>query len=493
LRTIDNRAPETQSGLDAWRRLPLPSAPRPRGFQWLSVVGPGVIVLGASIGSGEFLIGPAAIVKYGLTLLWVTTCGAALQTHFNTELMRYTLATGEPVFTGFMRTRPSWLLWAWIYVVLYILNVGWPAWAGAAAGSIFFLVNGTLPGAQDAETVYRIAIGGYGICFLVLLFGRSIERTLELLNWLLVVVIIGTFSILAIVFVPGATWWSMLTGFVGFSPSSRSFNFMPTGADWFLMAAFAGASGAGGVVNLTLTNWARDKGYGMSKASGFIPAAVGGGQATLEHVGATFEPDQRSMKEWRAWWRIMMVDQWGIFFAGAMLGMALPAMLYATFIPVGSDIRGYGAAAALAQAMGTQLGAVFGTTVALLGVWILFKTQLDLLEGITRAITDLLWSGPSRVRRLAKDPRRLYYSVLAVAVLWGLIALRLAQPIFLLQLAPNVGAVVFVIAGIHIWYVNTRLLPPGLRPSIWRRAGLAIFILFYGVFAFLSLMSIINP
>lgn len=44
------------------------------------MVGPGVIVLGASIGSGEFLLGPAAFVRYGLVLLWVTLVAAFLQT-----------------------------------------------------------------------------------------------------------------------------------------------------------------------------------------------------------------------------------------------------------------------------------------------------------------------------------------------------------------------------------------------------------------------------
>ena len=82
-------------------------APEPRGLQWIGVVGPGVIVLGAAIGSGEFLLGPATFVKYGLTLLWVVGVAAILQTIFNLELMRYTMATGEPVITGFMRTRPT--------------------------------------------------------------------------------------------------------------------------------------------------------------------------------------------------------------------------------------------------------------------------------------------------------------------------------------------------------------------------------------------------
>ena len=165
----------------------------PRGFGWLGVVGPGIIVLGASIGSGEFLLGPAAFVRHGLSILWVTLVAITLQTIFNLELMRYTLATGEPVFTGFMRTRPSSTLWAWIYAILYFLQVGWPAWAGTAAGAIFFLFEKRIATAADAGVVYGIGIATFLGCVAILLVGRRIERTLEMLNWILVLVGLGSF------------------------------------------------------------------------------------------------------------------------------------------------------------------------------------------------------------------------------------------------------------------------------------------------------------
>ena len=88
---------ETRSGLDPWVQSDLPVPPAPKGFGWFGVIGPGVILLGTSIGSGEFLLGPAVFVKHGLTLLWVTAVAILLQTVFNTEVMRYTLATGEPI------------------------------------------------------------------------------------------------------------------------------------------------------------------------------------------------------------------------------------------------------------------------------------------------------------------------------------------------------------------------------------------------------------
>jgi len=490
--TRATESPEARSGLDPWRIGELPPAPRPRGLEWFSAIGPGVIVLGASIGSGEFLLGPAAFVKYGLSLLWIVGVASLLQTLLNVELMRYTLATGEPVLTGFMRTRPHSTFWAWFYSILYFLQMGWPGWAGAAAGAVFFLFAKRLPIASEAGTVYAIGVGLFLMCGLVLLVGRRIERTLEYLNWIMIAVIIGGLGTLAIFFVPLSTWGAGVAGFFAFDVRTGSFQLIPAGADFFLLGAFAAYTGGGGVTNLTLTNWARDKGYGMSSTIGFIPAAVGGKKVALAHSGCTFEPNAESLERWRGWWRIVRVDQWGVYFIGAILGMALPALLYVTFVPAGSDIRGLGIAAALAQAVATQKGAIFGGAIAILGVWILFKTQLDILEGMTRAITDILWTGSTRIRAWrGGDVRVVYYSVLVLISLWGILALRLTQPIVLLALSANMAGIVFIISSLHLLYVNTRLLPVALRPPLWRRLALVALALFYGLFLTMWLWSLV--
>jgi len=490
--TVPQTAPEARSGLDAWRVGELPIAPEPRGLEWFSAIGPGVIVLGVSIGSGEFLLGPAAFVKYGLSLLWVVGAAALLQTLLNLELMRYTMATGEPIVTGFMRTRPHASFWAWFYAILYFLQMGWPGWAGAAAGAMFFLVAKRLPGPAEAGIVYAIGVGLFLLCGLILMVGRRIERTLEYLNWIMIAFILASLGLLAILFVPLSNWMAALAGFFAFDTKTGSFQLIPTGADFFLIGAFAAYAGGGGVANLTLSNWARDKGYGMSSTVGFIPAAVGGKKVALAHSGSTFEPNPESMKRWARWWRIVRVDQWGVFFTGAMLGMTLPALLYVTFVPAGSDIRGLGIAAALAQAVTTQKGAIFGGIIAIIGVWILFKAQLDILEGMTRAVTDILWTGSARIRAWrGGDVRFVYYSVLALISVWGILALRLTQPIILLALSANMAGIVFIISSFHLLYVNTRLLPVGLRPPLWRRLSLVALALFYGLFLTMWLWSLL--
>ena len=492
LDTSTKPPPEARSGLEPWKIAELPPAPRPHGLGWFSAIGPGVIVLGVSIGSGEFLLGPAAFVKHGLSLLWVVSVASVLQTLLNVELMRYTLATGEPVITGFMRTRPSSTFWASFYAILYFLQMGWPGWAGAAAGAVFFLSTKRLPGAADANVVYGIGVGLFLICAMILLIGRRIERTLEYLNWILVALIIGGFGVLALLFVPMSVWQSAAAGFIGFDLATGSFQFVPSGADFFLLGAFAAYTGGGGVANLTLTNWARDKGYGMSSTVGYIPAAVGGHKVTLAHSGSIFRPTASALERWKGWWRIVRVDQWGVYFVGAVLGMTLPALLYVTFLPAGSDIRGLGVAAALAQAVATQKGAIFGGAIAILGVWILFKTQLDILEGMTRAITDILWTGSKRIRAWrGGDVRVVYYTILTMVTLWGIVALRLTQPIVLLALGANMAGIVFIISSLHLLYINTRLLPVELRPPMWRRIALVALALFYGFFLTLWVTSLL--
>jgi hypothetical protein len=484
-------SPEARSGLAQWERADLPVPPSPQGFGWLKAVGPGIIVLGISVGSGEFLLGPAVFVRHGLSLLWVVAVAITLQTIFNTELMRYTLATGEPAFTGFMRTRPSSTAWAWVYAVLYFLQIGWPAWAGTAAGAMFFLFTRRLADSADATSIYYIGVAAFLACVAILTFGRRIERTLELMNWVLVATILGTFLVLAVVFVPGRTWAAAVTGLAGYDLTRGTFDFFPAGTDLFLLGALAAYSGAGGVVNITLSNWARDRGYGMGERAGYIPSAIGGQKVMLAHNGFMFEGDPEGMRRWHGWWRIVRADQWGVFFVGAILGMILPAMIYVTFLPPGTNIEGLGISAALAQAISGTSGVLLGGVIAFLGAWILFKTQLDALEGMVRAITDILWSGSPRVRDWrGGDVRTVYYCVLAVVVLWGIVALRLAQPILLLLISANVAGFVFVIASLHLLYVNTVLLPEHVRPPMWRRAGLVAMSLFYGFFVYRSVMSL---
>jgi uncharacterized protein YhhL (DUF1145 family) len=129
----------------------------------------------------------------------------------------------------------------------------------------------------------------------------------------------------------------------------------------------------------------------------------------------------------------------------------------------------------------------------LCGLWILFSTQLGIVDGLPRSLTDMLWSGSEGVRRWrGGDIRAVYYGVLLVFAVWGSIALNLAQPLTLLVIGANIAAVNLVFLSLHTLVVNRRFLPPELRPSWVREGGLVLCALFYAGFAATALARTIG-
>src|SRR5581483_7715221 len=85
--------------------------------------------------------------------------------------------------------------------------------------------------------------------------------------------------------------------------SGELMGLMPSGADLLMVAGFAAYAGAGGLGNLTVTNWVRDKGMGMAAEVGYIPAVVGGHKVELAASGKVFAPTPGNVARFREWWK----------------------------------------------------------------------------------------------------------------------------------------------------------------------------------------------
>jgi Mn2+/Fe2+ NRAMP family transporter len=85
--------------------------------------------VGASLGAGEWLIGPAVTARYGGALLWITVLTLLAQYIYNVEASRYTLATGEGIMTGKLRLKPGSRFWTFSYFnrpickIFYLSNI----------------------------------------------------------------------------------------------------------------------------------------------------------------------------------------------------------------------------------------------------------------------------------------------------------------------------------------------------------------------------------
>ena len=94
-----------------WDTGELIDAPRFTWKNWFALIGPGLVMGGAAIGGGEWLLGPRVTAVYGGALLWLATLSVLGQVIYNIEISRYTLYTGEPIFTGKFRTFPGPRVW----------------------------------------------------------------------------------------------------------------------------------------------------------------------------------------------------------------------------------------------------------------------------------------------------------------------------------------------------------------------------------------------
>jgi hypothetical protein len=468
--------------LPPWGVADLPAPPPFTPGNALKTIGPGVIGLGIAIGSGEWLIGPAVILKYGSALLWITTVSVFLQVVLNQEMARYTLYTGEPILTGFMRTRPGPTFWGWTYGVLALCQYGWPGWALASATASAALLLGRMPGAGDAGTVIALGYATFGLCFVIALLGRRVERTIEYVMWIMIGGIFVYLIAVDLFTVSGENWRRVLVGF-------GSLGSLPEGGDWLLLGAFAAYSGSGGIGNAYTTNWMRDKGYGMSATVGFIPAALGHAAPLAPH-GNVFVIDEQSRRTWREWWRYVHIDQWLIFGFGSLLGMMLTALFTIQYVPAGTEAGEWAVANLQASGIAAVHGPVFWYLTIVCGFWILFSTQLGIVDGLPRGTTDMLWAASPRLRQKG-DVRRVYYGVLIAFAVWGCIGLNLARPITLIIIGANAAGFIFVVESIHTLVANRRFLPRELRPALWREAVLVLCALFYGAFLAVAIWRLI--
>lgn len=259
--------------------------------------------------------------------------------------------------------------------------------------------------------------------------------------------------------------------------------------NWMLLATLAAIAGAGGLSNTLYSSFARDKGWGMGARVGAIPSLVGGRTITLSHVGEAFRPDEKNRPRWRGWMKYIIEDQIVVWMLCQFIGMALPCMLSMEFIRH-APVEGNRVAAMTAEGMAHRYPG-WGHPLFLLTLFIAFLILYpgQILSGdiIARRWTEIIWASNPQAQRLhGSQIKYVYYGILALYAVWGLIALWLFNPLKILIIGGTLMNVAMGVSALHTLYVNRTLLPKGLQPNWFMQLG----VLFCGVF-FLGLTAIV--
>lgn len=445
------------------------------------VLGPSMIALGAALGSGEWLLGPLAFGKYGfIGLGWLITISAILQVFYNLENARYTMATGEVPIVGFTRTPPGFKFWAVATLLVIYLGWIWGGWAAAAGQSIFALFAGRSFDAKNAtevETYRLIAIGLMFLSLAIYMVGKKIARTMELVDTVLIFFTLGSIIILAIIFAPINIWGEAIRG--ALIPAR-----IPQGVDAITLGSIIGYTGFGAGMNFLLINYYRDHGYGMGHKVGYYSGAIGGEKKDVLPSGVTFREDAKNTALWNRWWSYLKMDQWYVFFVGAILGMFVPSILVRSLtilpgagVPSTANMPVYAA-----TEMARNYGAFFFPFLLIIGMLILFKTQTTILEMLVRNTADAAIAVSPRLRAMIHgDARRAYYGLALIFIVIISIIIHLALPTRLLQISGNMSNLASLIFPLVLIYLNGKL-PKPAKAKWWSYVILIANWLFFGFF-----------
>jgi hypothetical protein len=211
-----------------WDVGELPEAPQFTWRNWALLIGPGLVMGGAAIGGGEWITGPAVTARYGGGLMWLATLSILFQVVYNLEISRYTLYTGEPIFTGKFRLLPSPRFWLVAYLILDFGSV-FPYLAANAATPLAGIILGHIP-VEGSPTTTRIlgmdltdavvfhfsAYATFLLAIVPLVVGGKIFNSLRVIMSVKIVYVMGFLLLLAICFSTTSQWKDVAIGLVSF-------------------------------------------------------------------------------------------------------------------------------------------------------------------------------------------------------------------------------------------------------------------------------------
>jgi hypothetical protein len=432
------------------------------------MLGPGIIAVGIGMAAGELILWPYITALAGFGLLWLALATLAVQFVINMEIERYTLATGQTVVTGLARW---WKGWGIFICLAGAFQYMWPGWATSASTVLTYAIGG--------GNVTWITISALVIVGIVLTSSPVIYGTVEKIEWVKVGL---TLAFLVVVIVAVIGWRTVQDAATA---TVTDFGSLPGEVSFALMLSAIGAAGAGGVHNLILSNWIRDKRYGMGA---HVPRLVSPITGTEEAGGTdyfTFPQDEANLSRWKAWWQRANLEHFVTFFLVCLVTITIMSMLaYQTIFgredldstPKFLQIQG--------ELLGNDLGTWFQILFYSVATVSLYAAALGLLDIIGRLSSDFL-----KRNYLADSTRwtesKLYLTAVWTEIIIGSIILLsgLTQPVVLLLISTCAASIVTFFYSILIVRLNIRDLPAAIRLRGARLAGMIVAIGFYGFFA----------
>lgn len=471
----DPFAPSNSADASGWNANPQPVADaidpyalpdneitEPPESLWnaLKKIGPGIVLTGSIVGSGELILTTALGAKHGFIFLWLVLFSCFIKVIVQIELGRYAISAGKPTL-GVLHEMPvgrilgtTWLVWWWFCMLLatvfqlgamcggvgQALNLAFPS-VSPAIGSA---VGGHIQALLEAHPEHPWAMLTALAAIALLLSGGY--RRLEKLTTILVVSVTAL-TVLGVVMLPAPKYSldakELLDGLTFNGMLALDKVALPLA----IAAAFScfGITGVGASELYQYPYWCLEKGY-------------------ARYVGRRTD-DEAWARRAKGWIRVMRLDAWVSMFVFTAATLA--------FYFMGAIVLHRNGLAPEGKEMVKTLSTMYSTTFGewtrfpfLIGVWaVLFKTLYVSAAAHSRLTTDLFMLTkflPNDTSTRARSIKRLciFYPCLALTLF-----LLFAEPKGMVIIGGFVQAATLpIITGVTV-YLRYKRLDRRLVPS----------------------------
>ena len=348
----------------------------------LAKIGPGIVLAGSIVGSGELILTTSLGADWGFVFLWLILFSCVIKVFVQIELGRYAISSGQPTLTALdslpgPRLGAHWLVWWWFFMLLatvfqlgamvgsvgQALHMAFPQVSPAIAqalGSISPRITSAINDRPEHPWAVLTALAA-----VLLLLSGGYKR----LEWITTILVAGVtlVTVICVLMLAGTPFPVRLVDIAdGFS--GKVF-FLPAAAIAAAFSAF-GITGVGASELYAYPYWCLEKGYARS-------------------TGPRCD-DPAWAERARGWLRVMILDAW--------VSMVVFTVATVAFYILGATVlhrqdlhpKGKEMIATLSEMYVPAFGA-WTKVFFLIGVWaVLFKTLYVASAGHARLSTDFL-------------------------------------------------------------------------------------------------------
>ncbi len=434
------------------------------------MLGPGAIMVGMAVGSGELVLWPWITARFGAVMAWAPMVAVFLQVWINLEIGRWAIATGETALSGLARASVK-IMYLFMGFLLVLTTL--PGWQRLVSATIRFLIFGENEPWEEgsvwgADWLWYLPVTL--VVWTVLLGPKRIYNGLEKIVGILVLVIFVGLIVVAVKIGTMEHVRDMASGMASMPPRivlAADFPFLR----FFGALVFAGAGGFG---NLYYAYYLRDKGIGMGKRFPMLEVDIRGKKERSDETGYFFPDTPENKKRFRDWFRYVKYDTWVIF--GLTSVVTLFLFMFASLAALYPQEEGFGQGNKLIFSLSGMLGhedamGSFGTNLFLvIAIAALFSTILANADGGIRMWTDLIhkgfpstkekWSSGSMYVPIMLSLWTISFTSFCIFEISGVTVLDF----FFINAAINGVAMAVYIP--LILYINLKYLPKSAQPGV---------------------------